>query len=100
MGEANGFWTRGKIVAAAIGGLMVAGGATGAVLAIGGGAMGKVTACGGGWWPTFEIDYRVTGVAQAEKDLAAGKYGTAAGAIVRMIPHIKNYKSAQDDALV
>jgi hypothetical protein len=94
------FWTRGKILAAAALGVAVAGGASAAVVKFGGGSMGKVSACGGGWWPTFEIDYRVAGIAIAEKDLAAGKYGTAAGAVIRMIPHIKGYKSAQSDAII
>ncbi len=100
MSETSKFWTRGKIAAAAVVGVLVAGGATAAAVKLGRGSMDKVTACGGGWWPTFEIDYRVAGIAQAEKDLAAGKYGTAAGAVIRMIPHIKGYKSAQDDAII
>jgi len=60
----------------------------------------KVTACGGGWWPTIEIDYRVEGVAKAEKDLAAGNYYAAAGSVARMIPHIKNYKAATQDPII
>ena len=48
-------------------------------------------ACGGGWWPEPEIDHRAFGVAQAEKDLEAGRYDAAAGAVLRMIPHIEGY---------
>jgi hypothetical protein len=54
--------------------------------------MPDAEACGGGWWPEEElIDHRVAGVAQAEKDLDAGKYDAAAGAVLRMIPHIAGY---------
>jgi hypothetical protein len=57
-------------------------------------------ACGGGWWPTVEIDYRVEGVANAEKDLAAGNYYAAAGSVIRMIPHIKAYGAATSDPII
>ncbi len=60
----------------------------------------KAEACGGGWWPEVEIDYRVEGIAKAEKDLAAGNYYAAAGAVARMIPHIKNYKAATSDPII
>jgi predicted Zn-dependent protease len=50
--------------------------------------------------PRVFIDHRVEGIAQAEKDLANGNYHAAAGAVIRMIPHIKNYKSAQGDAII
>ena len=55
-------------------------------------AMPDAQACGGGWWPEEElIDHRVGGVAQAERDLDAGRYDAAAGAVLRMIPHIQGY---------
>ncbi len=58
-------------------------------------------ACGGGWWPSVvDIDYRVEGVANAEKDLAAGNYYAAAGSVVRMIPHIKAYSRATGDPII
>ena len=57
-------------------------------------------ACGGGWWPEIEIDYRVQGIARAEKDLQKGKYDDAAGAVLRMIPHIQAYKQASRDDIV
>lgn len=61
-------------------------------LGVGFSAMPDAEACGGGWWPEEElIDHRVAGVAQAEKDLEAGKYDAAAGAVLRMIPHIQGY---------
>lgn len=55
-------------------------------------AMPSAEACGGGWWPEEEsIDHRITGMDRAEKDLEAGKYDAAAGAVLRMIPHIAGY---------
>lgn len=61
-------------------------------LGVGFAAMPDAQACGGGWWPEEElIDHRIAGVAQAEKDLEAGKYDAAAGAVLRMIPHISGY---------
>ncbi len=56
--------------------------------------------CGGGWWPEIQIDHRVQGIARAEKDLAAGKYHASAGAVIRMIPHIKDYKTAVSDNII
>ena len=46
-------------------------------------------ACGGEWFPILEIDPRIRGVAQAEKDLDAGRSAQAGASVVRMIPHIK-----------
>lgn len=61
-------------------------------MGVGFSALPEAEACGGGWWPEEElIDHRVAGVAQAEKDLEAGKYDAAAGAVLRMIPHISGY---------
>jgi hypothetical protein len=57
-------------------------------------------ACGGGWWPEENVDYRIHGVAQAEKQLDKGNYEAAAGAVIRMIPHIKNYKGTSKDPIV
>ncbi|MSP25626.1 MAG: hypothetical protein EXR75_10755 [Myxococcales bacterium] len=60
----------------------------------------RAEACGGGWWPDVQIDYRVQGVAQAEKQLAAGRYLAAAGSVIRMTPHLRDYKTASKDGLV
>jgi hypothetical protein len=57
-------------------------------------------ACGGGWWPEVMIDYRVEGIARAEKDLAVGNHLASAGSVIRMIPHIKGYKKASGDAII
>lgn len=59
-------------------------------------------ACGGGWWPeeAQEIDYRPFGIAMAEKQLEAGQYDAAAGTVLRVIPHLKNYQSASKDELI
>jgi hypothetical protein len=55
-------------------------------------AMPDAQACGGGWWPEEElVDHRVAGMDRAEKDLEAGHYDAAAGAVLRMIPHISDY---------
>lgn len=50
-------------------------------------------ACGGEWYPEVMIDPRIHGVAQAEKNLAAGNRLAAAASVIRMIPHIKTLKS-------
>jgi hypothetical protein len=60
----------------------------------------KAEACGGGWWPEENIDYRVQGVARAEKDLENGNYLAAAGSVLRMIPHIRNYKATTRDEII
>ncbi|MEM1028722.1 MAG: hypothetical protein AAF928_15155 [Myxococcota bacterium] len=57
-------------------------------------------ACGGGWWPEPDVDYRIQGVARAERQLDEGDYAAAAGAVVRMIPHIKNYEGTSRDPIV
>ncbi len=60
----------------------------------------RAEACGGGWWPEVNIDYRVEGIARAEKQLANGRYLAAAGSVIRMIPHIHDYKKASKDPIV
>ncbi len=57
-------------------------------------------ACGGGWWPEVNIDYRIQGIARAEKALDAGDNRAAAGAVLRMIPHIRNYKTTTSDSII
>jgi len=56
-------------------------------------------ACGGGWWPEDNVDHRIQGVATAEKQLDDGHYAAAAGAIIRMIPYIKNYEGTSKDPI-
>jgi len=46
-------------------------------------------ACGDEWYPVYEVDPRIKGVDRAEDKLDDGKMLSAAGLIVRMIPHIK-----------
>lgn len=57
-------------------------------------------ACGGEWIPEVEVDYRPQGVARAEKDLEQGKYVAAAGAIIRMMPHVKSLKAKDSASIV
>jgi hypothetical protein len=71
-----------------------------AVAAVTGAAAHPAEACGGGWFPEVEIDHRITGIAMAEKQLKEGKYVAAAGSVVRMIPHVRNYKSATKDPII
>jgi hypothetical protein len=49
-------------------------------------------ACGGEWYPMYEVDPRIKGVDKAEDNFDDGKMLSAAGSIVRMIPHIKTLK--------
>jgi hypothetical protein len=60
----------------------------------------EAEACGGGWWPEVEVDYRVQGVARAEKQLEEGDYLAAAGSVLRMIPHIRSYKGVTRDEII
>jgi hypothetical protein len=46
-------------------------------------------ACGDEWYPVYEVDPRIKGVDRAEDKFDDGKMLSAAGSIVRMIPHIK-----------
>ena len=56
-------------------------------------------ACGGEWYPELQIDPRIHGVSEAERSMAKGDYVAAAGAVVRMMPHIKTL-DAKSDPLV
>ena len=65
----------------------------------------RASACGGEWVPammemTPQVDYRPQGVARAEKNLENGDYRAAAGAIIRMMPHIKSLKVKQSSSIV
>jgi hypothetical protein len=51
---------------------------------------GDAQACGGEWVP--EIDWRVPGVQNAERQLDKGKPDAAGGSVLRMMPNIKTYK--------
>lgn len=53
-------------------------------------------ACGGAWVPEVEIDYRIAGMAMAEKSLEQGEYVAVAGSVLRMIPHIVTSKPGRD----
>lgn len=62
-------------------------------------------ACGGEWIPAMmelepQVDYRPQGVARAEKDLENGNYRAAAGAIIRMMPHVKSLKAKKNASIV
>jgi hypothetical protein len=61
-------------------------------LAVASTVSGEAEACGGEWYPAIQIDYRVDGVARAEKALERGQHVAAAGMVIRMIPHIKQLK--------
>lgn len=63
----------------------------------------EAAACGGEWIPALEmmqVDYRPQGVARAEKDLEKGNYRAAAGAVIRMMPHIKSLKAKSSSSIV
>ncbi len=50
-------------------------------------------ACGGAWVPYLEenqVDYRVDGVARAEKSFDKGKVNAAAASVIRMMPQVRN----------
>ncbi|MSP25301.1 MAG: hypothetical protein EXR75_09090 [Myxococcales bacterium] len=100
MNQTKSFWSRRRIVTAAVASGLAVLGASFAVVTTIGIPFGSVTACGGGWWPEFVIDHRVAGIDRAEKSLAAGKHHDAAASVIRMIPHVKNYKSAQADVII
>lgn len=60
-------------------------------------AIGSVTrdahACGGAWVPYLEknqVDYRVGGVARAEKSFEKGKIDAAAASVIRMMPQVRD----------
>lgn len=69
------------------------------VVAAAGAVSPNAEACGGGWWPEVQIDYRVEGVAKAEKQLEQGNYIDAAGSVIRMMPHIRDYQGMSKDSL-
>jgi hypothetical protein len=58
------------------------------------------SACGGGWEPAEMIDHRPMGVAMAEKQIAEGNYNGAAATVLRVIPHIANYKNGSKADIV
>lgn len=51
------------------------------------------TACGGAWMEYIEIDHRIHGIAQAEKNFDKGKVNEAAASVVRMMPHVAHLKA-------
>ncbi len=55
-----------------------------------GAVAGDARACGGEWIP--EIDHRIQGVQQAERQLDKGKIDAAGGSVLRMMPNVKTYK--------
>jgi len=73
-----------------------------AALAVGIGAIApqNAEACGGAWYPEVQIDYRIQGIARAEKQLEQGKHADAAASVIRMIPHIRNYKAKSSDRII
>jgi hypothetical protein len=63
-----------------------------AALSATGTVVSNASACGGEWYPYVEIeqiDYRPMVVGQAEKKIEDGKLQSAAGMIIRAMPHIK-----------
>lgn len=73
-----------------------------AALAVGVGALApqQAEACGGAWYPEVQIDYRIQGIAAAEKQLEQGQHANAAASVIRMIPHIRNYKAKSGDPII
>jgi len=53
-------------------------------------------ACGGDWYPEVQVDPRIHGMQQAETSLQKGDYVAAAGAVIRMMPHIARLKPSAD----
>lgn len=53
-----------------------------------GAAAEPASACGGEWAPEVQIDYRIHGIARAEKQFDEGKVTEAAASVIRMMPHI------------
>lgn len=62
----------------------------------------EAEACGGAWVPIVEeqIDWRVPGIARAERLMDAGESTDAAASVVRMMPHIKSLKQSKSKPLV
>lgn len=55
-------------------------------------------ACGGAWVPYLEenqVDYRVGGVARAEKTFDQGKINAAAASVIRMMPQVRDMNSGK-----
>lgn len=73
-----------------------------AALGLAGTTSSDARACGGAWVPIMEqqIDWRVPGVARAEKQMDQGKSVDAAASVVRMMPHIKSLKMSEGKPLV
>jgi hypothetical protein len=46
-------------------------------------------ACGDAWVPEIQIDYRIDGIARAEKTYGKGRHVAAAASVIRMMPHAK-----------
>ncbi len=73
-----------------------------AAVGVAGTTSSQAQACGGAWVPIVEeqIDWRVPGVARAEKQMDQGKSVDAAASVVRMMPHIKSLKMSEKKPLV
>lgn len=67
-----------------------------------GGVTKNAQACGGDWVPYLEenqVDYRIDGVARAEKSFEKGKVNASAASVIRMMPHVRGL-SAKKSKLV
>jgi predicted Zn-dependent protease len=67
-----------------------------AIAAVGLSTSVSVLACGGDWYPEVQIDPRIHGVAQAERANSKGDYVAAAGAVVRMMPHVESLEAKSE----
>ena len=57
-------------------------------------------ACGGGFWPEEQIDHRIQGIAQAEKEVERGHLTQAAASVLRMMPYIQSAKPSKRDPIL
>lgn len=60
----------------------------------------RAEACGGGFWPEEQIDYRIQGIAAAEREVERGHLTQAAASVLRMMPYIQNAKPSKRDPIL
>jgi hypothetical protein len=58
-----------------------------------GAATSDASACGGAWVEYIEVDHRIQGIAQAEKQFNKGEVDAAAASVIRMMPHVATLKA-------
>ncbi len=57
----------------------------------------RAEACGDDFWPAVQIDHRIQGMRQVEREVGKGHLRQAAASVLRMMPYLPNAKPSKRD---